>query len=328
MRRITALQASIGVASKPFRTFFALRYFEPMEWLHKSVLPAEVIDFIGLKSGGVYADLTFGEGGHTGALLKGGAQEVWAVDRDLSAINNYVKAGSFAQDPKLKLHHKRFSEFPALAGPKRFDGVLLDLGVSTRQLISEERGFTFQKPGPLDMRMDQSRGPTLKELLEGLTEDELADILYFNADLKNSRALARKILNAFRSGQIESTQDLADCLGKRTGKTHPATVPFMALRMAVNRELEEISETLPKLVELLKPSGRLVVITFHSTEDRLVKTVFKKLAGRCICQELICQCSKEARVKILTKKPVEPSLEELSQNPRSRSAKLRCVEKI
>ena len=300
-----------------------------MEWLHKSVLPAEVIDFIGLSKGGTYADLTFGEGGHTEALLNGGAREVWAVDRDLSAIKNYREAGAFGQDPRLKLHHRRFSEFPALAGSQFFfDGILLDLGVSTRQLISEERGFTFQKPGPLDMRMDQSQGPTLKELLERLDEEELADILYYNADLKNSRPLARKILNAFRSGKIESTQDLAECLGKRTGKTHPATVPFMALRMAVNRELEEISETLPKLIDILKPGGRLVVITFHSTEDREVKTVFKRLAGRCICHELICQCSKDAKVKILTKKPVEPSPEELSQNPRSRSAKLRCVEKI
>ena len=299
-----------------------------MEWLHKSVLLNEVIDFIVLNKGAIYADLTFGEGGHTEALLKGGAKEVWAVDRDLSAVTNYLKAGALGQDPRLKLHHRRFSEFPSLVGSQVFDGILVDLGVSTRQLISEERGFTFQKPGPLDMRMDQSQGPTLRELLERLSEEDLADILYYNADLKNSRALARKILNAFQSGKIESTQDLADCLGKRTGRTHPATVPFMALRMAVNRELEEISDTLPKLIDILKPGGRLVVITFHSTEDREVKTVFKRLGGRCICQELICQCSKDARVKILTKKPVEPSPEELSQNPRSRSAKLRCVEKI
>ncbi|MFM8270624.1 MAG: 16S rRNA (cytosine(1402)-N(4))-methyltransferase RsmH [Pseudomonadota bacterium] len=299
-----------------------------MEWLHKSVFLSEVTDYIGLFSGGTYADLTFGEGGHTEALIQGGAKEVWAVDRDSSAIENYLKAGALAQDPRLKLEHRRFSEFPALAGSMLFNGILLDLGVSTRQLISEDRGFTFQKPGPLDMRMDQSQGLTLQDLLERLNEDELADILYFNADLKNSRNLARKILAAFRSGQIKSTQDLADCLGKRTGKTHPATVPFMALRMAVNRELEEISDTLPQLIELLKPGGRLVVITFHSTEDRLVKRVFKQLAGRCICEELICLCSKEARVKLLTKKPVEPSTEELSQNPRSRSAKLRCVEKI
>lgn len=299
-----------------------------MDWLHTSVLLNEVIDFIGLKPGGTYADLTFGEGGHTEAFLNQGAKEVWAVDRDHSAIEKYLKAGALAGDSRLRLHHQRFSQFPSLVGSTLFDGILLDLGVSTRQLISEERGFTFQKPGPLDMRMDQSQGTTLKDLLERLDEDELADILYLNADLKNSRSLARKILTAFRSGRIKTTQDLAECLGKRMGKTHPATVPFMALRMAVNSEIEEISETLPKLIELLKPGGRLVVITFHSTEDRTVKTVFKKLAGRCVCHELICCCSKDARVKILTKKPVEPSPQELSQNPRSRSAKLRCVEKI
>ncbi|NBT57745.1 16S rRNA (cytosine(1402)-N(4))-methyltransferase RsmH [bacterium] len=299
-----------------------------MEWLHKSVLLNEVIDFIGLKTGGTYADLTFGEGGHTEALLRGGAKEVWAVDRDLSAVEAYRKLGALKEDPRLKLNHLRFSEFAGWANPTLFDGILLDLGVSTRQLISQERGFTFQKTAPLDMRMDQSKGPTVKDLLEGLTEDELADIFYYNADLKNSRYLAKKILTEFQKGRIQTTQDLADCFGKRTGKAHPATVPFMALRMAVNQELEEISETLPQLIHRLKPGGRLVVITFHSTEDRKVKTIFKKMAGRCICHELICQCSKKSEVKILTKKPVEPSSDELAQNPRSRSAKLRCVEKI
>lgn len=300
-----------------------------MEWVHKSVLLNEVIDFIRLNRDGVYADLTFGEGGHTETLLSGGAKEVWAVDRDSSAVEAYKNQGSLRNDPRLKLKHLRFSEFPAWAADSgAFDGILLDLGVSTRQLIAKERGFTFQQAAPLDMRMDQSEGPTVKELLEGLTEEELANIFYFNADLKNSRTLARKVFNAFHSGAIQTTQDLADCFGNRTGKAHPATVPFMALRMAVNKELEEIAETLPKLVDLLKPGGRLLVITFHSTEDRAVKTIFKKMAGRCICREIICQCSKFARVKILTKKPVEPSSEELRLNPRSRSAKLRCVEKI
>jgi len=200
--------------------------------------------------------------------------------------------------------------------------------VSIRQLISPERGFTFQNAGPLDMRMDQKEGPTLEEVLEGLTQDQLADILYKNADLKNSRLLARKILNAYKSGHLKTTEDLAACFGPKMSKTHPATVPFMALRMAVNQELEEIEKAFPLVLNCLRPQGRLVVITFHSTEDRLVKTIMKRWAGKCVCQELICQCKKEERVKLLTKKPVVPSEEEQRLNPRSRSAKLRCIEKI
>ena len=299
-----------------------------MEWVHTPVLLEEVIDFIGFSIGGAYADLTFGEGGHTGALLERGASEVWAVDRDLSAIRQYEEKGKFRLDPRLHLNHSRFSEFLKLTQGKQFDGILVDLGVSTRQILSEERGMTFQKPGPLDMRMDQTSGLTLKEFLETVTEEELASILYENADLPGSRRLARKILEAHRSGTLHNTQDLAHLFGPKRSKTHPATVPFMALRMAVNQELEEISHTLPRLLDCLNERGRLVVITFHSTEDRLVKNIFKILAGRCVCKELVCLCSKMERVKLLTKKPVEASPSELQKNPRARSAKLRCVEKI
>lgn len=299
-----------------------------MEWLHKTVFLKEAIDFIGLFNGGCYADLTFGEGGHSEALLQGGAGTVWGGDRDLSALQQYTQAGTYGEDPRLKLVHTRFSEFSQRVGPTRFDGILLDLGVSTRQLIAQPRGFTFQSAGPLDMRMDQTQGPTLLEWLKSVSEEELANALFHNADLKNSRSLARKIKKALEEGKINTTHDLAFLLGPRTGKAHPATVPFMALRMAVNQEIEEISEGLPKLLEILKPGGRLVVITFHSTEDRLVKRIMKQWAGQCICKEPICLCPKTARVKLLTKKPIEPSENELSENPRSRSAKLRCVEKL
>jgi|688.fasta_scaffold59503_4 16S rRNA (cytosine1402-N4)-methyltransferase len=299
-----------------------------MEWLHEPVLLTEVIDFINVLSGGAYVDLTFGEGGHSEAILEKGAQSVWAFDRDLSAIEQYQKAGKYREDSRLKLTHSQFSRFLELSKNQTFDGILIDLGVSTRQLLSQERGFTFQKKGPLDMRMDQSQGPTLKELLETLSEEELAEILWKNADMKGSYSVARKILKGVQEGNVHTTEDLAQLMGPRWGKSHPATVPFMALRMAVNQELEQISETVPALIDRLKPGGRLVVITFHSTEDRLVKRIFQKLAGKCICKERICLCSREERVKILTKKPVEATQEELQRNPRSRSAKLRCVEKL
>jgi 16S rRNA (cytosine1402-N4)-methyltransferase len=298
------------------------------KWFHIPVLLTEVIEYIDLKDGGTYADLTFGEGGHSEVLLDKGAKEVWAMDRDSSALELYSEEGRYAKDQRLILNHGRFSTFADLPEAPLFDGILLDLGVSTRQLTQKERGFTFQEKGPLDMRMDQTKGPTLKELLESLSEEEIADILYYNADLRTSRSLARRIKRAVQDNKIESTQDLASLFGGRMGKSHPATVPFMALRMAVNQEIEEITQTLPRLVDMLKPGGRLVVITFHSTEDRCVKRLFKQLAGLCTCDSVICLCSKLAKVKILTKKPIEPSEDELKTNPRSRSAKLRCIEKI
>jgi len=298
------------------------------KWFHIPVLLKEVIEFIGLKEGAVLGDLTFGEGGHSEAFLERGAQTVWAMDRDQSAIDLYLKEGKYSNDPRLKLNYGRFSTFPDRVDPNQFDGILVDLGVSTRQLTQKERGFTFQEPAPLDMRMDQGTGPTLKDLLESLSEEEIADILYYNADLKSARVLARKIKKASDEKKIQTTQDLANLFGKKMQRSHPATVPFMALRMAVNQELNEIEETLPRLVDVLKPGGRLVVITFHSTEDRCVKRIFKRLAGLCTCRDVICLCSKEARVKLLTKKPIEASPEELKANPRSRSAKLRCIEKL
>lgn len=296
--------------------------------LHKSVFIKESIDLMSVFAGGVYADLTFGEGGHSEALIKKGASLVWGIDRDISAIEAYQKEGLLRQDPRLVLVHQRFSEFAAKAKANSLDGVLVDLGVSTRQILSPERGLTFQNTGPLDMRMDQTAGPTLKELLENLSESELADILYQNADLTQSRALAKRIMKSFKAGTLNTTEDLADCFGIKKGKTHPATVPFMALRMAVNEELQEIQKAFPLLLDALKPGGRLVVITFHSTEDRLVKNIMKQWAGKCVCHNLICQCRKEARVKILTKKPLSPTQEEQKNNPRSRSAKLRCIEKL
>ncbi|NDG27574.1 MAG: 16S rRNA (cytosine(1402)-N(4))-methyltransferase, partial [Proteobacteria bacterium] len=180
-----------------------------MEWLHKSVLLKEVIDFIVVFTGGVYADLTFGEGGHSEAFLARGAAAVWAFDRDLSAIQQYQEGGNLRGDPRLKLQHCRFSQFPERVGEEKFDGILIDLGVSTRQLISQERGFTFQKEGPLDMRMDQTEGPTLQELLSESSEEELADLIWNNTDFKGSRALSRKILHHFREGKIKTTLDLA-----------------------------------------------------------------------------------------------------------------------
>lgn len=300
-----------------------------MTWVHEPVLVKEVLDFIGI-SGGKFADLTFGEGGHTGALLRHGASEVWSVDRDPSAIALYQEKGEFRADPRLHLLHGCYSSFPDSVpdAAGTFDGILLDLGVSTRQLLEAGRGFSIKEPGPLDMRMNQSEGETLMDLLQRLDQDELANVLYRNADLHESRSMARKIRRALDAGTLQTTSDLAALFPGPAHRPSPATPVFMALRMEVNRELDEIESTIPRLLPLLKVGGKLGVITFHSTEDRLVKHIFLRLAGRCICRKSPCFCPTEQTVNILTKKPVIASETELEINPRARSAKLRCIERI
>jgi len=300
-----------------------------MERLHRPVLLSEVIEIIKIKHGGVYADFTFGEGGHTEAFLRAGAGQVFSTDRDSEALRLYREHGEFRQDPRLSLFHTRFSEFKAFAGKTRFDGILADLGVSTRQLVVPERGFSFSASGPLDMRMDPASGTTLDEKLDTMDLEELASSLWRNADLKHPYGVARRVLEAHRAGKLKTTADLAALFNDRRekGKSHPATALFMALRMIVNEELKEIETGLPEAVDLLCPGGRLAVITFHSTEDRVVKKLFQELAGRCICAQHPCLCPRVEKVSLVTKKPFTPSAEELATNPRARSAKLRCVEK-
>lgn len=300
-----------------------------MERLHKPVLISEVVENIMLFDGGVYADLTFGEGGHSEAFLARSIKNLYANDRDLSTLNSYRVHGKYRNDPRLKFVEGPFSQFANQISGVLFDGILVDLGVSTRQLLEPERGFSLMKAGPLDMRMNPGIGEPLSAWFARLSEDELADQLYFNAEIRESRRLARKILKAFHEGRLQNTVDLANLAGpKIPGKSHPATALFTALRMMVNQEREEMEITIPKLIEILKPGGRLAVITFHSTEDRIIKRIFQKAAGRCVCDEPICRCSKIALVKLITKKPIEASQKELEENPRARSAKLRCVEKL
>lgn len=300
-----------------------------MEHYHRPVLLKEVLELINFSKGGVYADLTFGEGGHSGALVQAGAARVVAWDRDLEALETYRAGGELRADPRLELHHGRFSTFAGESGEK-FDGILLDLGVSTRQLLRPERGFSFSAAGPLDMRMNQSEGESLLDYLERVGERELAESLQRNADIPHSLDVAKRLLAAFRRGEIQDTQSLVRAIGGKPGPRHPGTVIFLALRMAVNDELGEVERSLPLLVKRLKPGGRLAVITFHSTEDRMVKRGFRLLAGQCGCppQAPICQCPKVAKVLNVLKKPLAPTREECRVNPRSRSAKLRCVEAL
>jgi len=301
-----------------------------MEKFHRSVMVAEAMDLLRISAQGRYLDCTFGEGGHTQAMLAAGAAEVVGLDRDREALTIYAEAGELRADPRLTLKHGRFSDTHRLF-TSAFDGILMDLGVSTRQLLLAKRGFSFSQTGPLDMRMDAAgESLTLGQHLSQISAEELAEQLERNADLTRTLPMARDLLDSYRNGKITNTNELSKIMGQRWGKRHPATVLFLALRMMVNEEWEEIEAGIPAAVDALKPGARLVVITFHSTEDRVVKRLFKLLSGKCACEwgATICACPKVKRVSLVTKKPLVPSREEMRTNPRARSAKMRCVEKL
>lgn len=300
-----------------------------MERLHRPVMPAEVVDFINLKAGGVYADLTFGEGGHSSLFLTQGISKLYATDRDPNAVERALRKPEWQKEERLKLFHSTFSEFPNLVSGVLFDGMLMDLGVSTAQLLEGERGFSLFSEGPLDMRMNPSEGETLAEILEEISEEDLANALHKYTDLEKSRSTARRVVNFFKEGKLKTTTDLANLMGKaRPGRSHPASALFLALRMLVNQEMEQVEITVPRLIPLLKKGGRLVVLTFHSNEDRVVKKLFKILSGGCACDLDICNCPRVSIVKNLTPKPLIPTDLEIRQNPRARSTKLRAIEKL
>lgn len=293
--------------------------------MHIPVLLNEVIDMFSVFKEGRFLDGTFGEGGHSLAIIEKLNGHVIALDRDQLAIEHYEKNNTIPKN--LEIKHIRFSEYFSTT-EEMFDGILVDLGVSTRQLLIADRGFSFHQEGPLDMRMDTLSDTSLREVLEQYSYEELAELFIKTTDMQHPYRNARIIKNSFNEGKIQNTKDLAGLFPEKKGMTHPATVIFLALRMIVNKEFEEIETSLPQMIKHLKTGGRLAVITFHSTEDRLVKNIFKQYAGICTCEEIICQCNPEKWVRLINKKPIVATEEELQENPRARSAKLRCVEKL
>lgn len=306
---------------------------------HVSVLPREVLEFLSLDPSGTYVDGTTGMGGHTrllaARLAPGG--RVLALDRDAESLE--MARRNLADLPdRITFVRENFKNLPLVLSrlaPGGVTGVLLDLGISSFQLLSPGRGFTFGTDAPLDMRMDQSQRTTAADLVNDLPEEDLANVLYEFGEERRSRAIARRIAEARRRGRLTSSRELVtiveSVLGpKRPGMIHPATRTFQALRIAVNGELEGLSEFLPRLTEYLVPGGRLAVISFHSLEDRIVKNAFQLLEGRCICRKSpdFCICPRVEKVKVLTRKPVTASEEEVGANPRARSAKLRVLERI
>jgi len=308
--------------------------------IHTSVLLKESIDLLEPSAGKVFVDATLGLGGHSDALLKGaGNIRLIGIDQDLAAIE-YAKKRLAEYGSQVTIVHANFSSIGSVVrseGVEKVDGILADLGVSSLQFDSEERGFSFRFDAPLDMRMDPDSGDmTAAELLETLSETEIANIIYLFGEERSSRRIARRIVEAREKGEpVKTTGELVKLVERSVrrspkDKIHPATRTFQALRIAVNHEIEILEQFIIDSIELLNNGGRLAVIAFHSLEDRVIKQTFQKLSGKCFCPPRIpqCVCGAEKKVAILTKKPVTPSAEEIENNPRSRSAKLRAIEKL
>lgn len=310
------------------------------ENLHQSVLLRETLDLLDLAPGKTIVDATLGLGGHSEAILSAaGDIRLIGIDQDGEAIR-FARQRLERFGERVLIVHSNFSDIRtavSTAGVENVDGILADLGVSSLQFDDAKRGFSFRFDSPLDMRMDpDSGGETAAEMLESLSEVEIANIIYQYGEERASRRIAKWIVEKREKGEpVRTTKELADLVARavRKGpkdKIHPATRTFQALRIAVNRELEILEQFINDSVDLLKKNGRLAIVTFHSLEDRIVKQTFQKLAGRCFCPPRIpqCVCGAQKKVEIVTKKPVTPLPEEMQGNPRSRSAKLRACMKL
>ena len=292
--------------------------------VHVPVLTTEVVRYLQPERGGLFVDCTVGLGGHAGALLEAGASRVLGLDRDASALEGARETLERWSD-QVDLVHADYRTLPDVLdrrGVGLVDGALADLGLSSLQLDSSGRGFSFRRDEPLDMRMDQTSGPSAADLLARVTEQELADAIYQFGEERFSRRIARSIVAARLEAPVATTGRLADLVRRsvpRRGysRIDPATRTFQALRIWVNQELEGLDRFLATTARRLRVGARLVVITFHSLEDRIVKHTLRALEN-----------GAEALVRVLTKKPVVASEDEVQQNPRSRSAKLRAAERV
>jgi 16S rRNA (cytosine1402-N4)-methyltransferase len=310
------------------------------EFSHIPVLPAEVMKFLAPHEGGVYVDGTLGGGGHAALILNtiGESGKLFGFDRDISSIKAALQRLA-AFEGRFIAVNSNFSGMEAALsqyGVSAIDGFLLDLGVSSHQLDTAERGFSFQQDAPLDMRMDREKGQTVAELLAESSHGELARIIRDYGEERWAGRIASFICKAREEKPLETTLQLAELIkGAIPRKAweeriHPATRTFQALRIAVNEELASLEQGLAAAVRLLKPGGHGVVISFHSLEDRIVKQMFRGMAGGCNCSKdfPVCVCNQKPQVKVLTGKPVMACKQEIEENQRSRSAKLRAVEKL
>jgi 16S rRNA (cytosine1402-N4)-methyltransferase len=297
----------------------------------------EAIEVLAPQRGGLYVDATVGLGGHAEAILAASDQtRLIGLDRDAESLA--VASRRLARfGARAELVHADFRTLPAVLrerGAERPAGILADLGVSLWQLAAPERGFSFRHDGPLDMRMDRSRGRTAADIVEEASEEELARIFFEYGGERRSRRIARAVARARREEPIRGTARLAEVVaraaGRGSGRIHPATRVFQALRIAVNGELQGLDGFVEASAETLQAGGRLAVLTFHSLEDQLVKKQMRWLAFRCSCSKSLprCVCGRPNLLWLLSRKPLRPSAEEVAANPRSRSAKLRAAERL
>lgn len=302
---------------------------------HVPVLLSQTIDSLNIKENGLYLDGTAGGGGHSYAIAtKLTSGHLYSIDQDPDAIKEVSKR---LQNLPVTIIQSNFSEMDTVLkkqGDIKMDGILLDLGVSSHQLDDCSRGFSYHQEAPLDMRMSQS-GQSAYDFINTLSAEELSQIFFEYGEEKFARNIAKAIVNYRNSEEIKTTTQLAEIVASavpaaaRRGK-HPARKVFQALRIAVNRELDILPNAIETAFRCLKPGGRLSIITFHSLEDRIVKDKFNEFKTGCICppQFPVCVCHRTPAAKLILKKPIIADEQELVLNPRSRSAKLRCVEKI
>ncbi len=313
--------------------FAPLAYSRVVTTQHVSVLLNVTLDGLGIKPGGRYIDGTVGGGGHSEAILASAPDvQLLGLDADPIALERAaIRLLPFGL--RVKLVHANFSRLGEVAranGFDRVDGVVLDLGLSSDQLGDPDRGFGFIAGGPLDMRFDQTRDPSAADLINTLDQDELADLIYRYGEEPASRKIARAIVAA---RPIHTSQQLADVIEKavgRHGRIHPATLTFQALRIAVNDELGALMSALPQATDLLRSGGRMAIISFHSLEDRIVKEYFRSASQEPVAQpdDPPGTVYRSAVLRLITRKPIVPSVAEVASNPRARSARLRVAEKI
>lgn len=310
-----------------------------MEFSHVSVLLEETIDSLNIKPDGIYVDGTLGGGGHSLEICKrlGDGGRLIGIDQDMDAIRAATDRLKNYSD-KVTIVHSNYQNIDSVLRDLSIggvDGIVLDLGVSSYQLDNADRGFTYREDTPLDMRMDQSQPMTAKDIVNEYSEQELFRVIRDYGEDSFAKNIAKHIVKARQDKPIETTGELNDIIRAaiparvRQGGGHPSKKTFQAIRIELNRELDVLEQSLDKMIGLLNPGGRLSIITFHSLEDRIVKNIFRKNMNPCICppEFPVCICGRVPTGKVITRKPIVPDAEELSNNKRAKSSKLRVFEK-
>ena len=306
-----------------------------MKFEHIPVLATDTIKNLNIKKDGVYVDLTLGKGGHSKMILENLSDKgrLIAIDQDKEAIEAAKEnLKDFSNVTFVNSNFEKFEEVLSKLGLCFIDGALMDIGVSSYQIDNADRGFSYMKDGPLDMRMNQDNELTAEIVVNEYSQDELERIFFEYGEERFSKLVARNIIKERSKSRIDTTFKLRDLIRKsiKTNEPHPEKRVFQALRIEVNRELEVLENTIEAVVDHLKIGGRIAIITFHSLEDRIVKNKFKELATACICppEFPVCVCNHKAKIKVITRKPITASSKELKMNSRAKPAKLRVGERI